>query len=94
MLSVVLDSPVHVRLRGHANSKAGDGRVCAAVSVLCYALCQRLEQLSVPYKARLEPGDAEIFSRDTEQARGAFAVLVCGMELLARQEPDCVQVTD
>ena len=90
-------------LQGHAGgAPRGQDLVCAAVSMLTYALAQRLTELDSkgalvqPPKICLTPGDAQISAIAKEnraaQVQEAFALIRSGLTLLQHHYPQQVQL--
>ena len=90
MIQAVFDG-AHVTVCGHAgHAPAGQDIVCAAVSALVYALAGRLRETGRLERFQSAPGYAEIAG--TGDCAREFALVRCGLELLARQYPDRVEV--
>lgn len=86
-----------LRVTGHAGAApAGRDLICAGVSALVYALARTVEHWGEYPQIHLEPGDARIRTRAKEgcqqQLRGAFEMTKNGLELLARQFPEYVEI--
>jgi len=80
-----------VRARGHAT---GSVEVCAAVSMLLQALAEYAAQQGALESARLESGYGEVVLRDTPHTAPAWALCVCGLELLAAEYGEYVGVAE
>lgn len=81
----------HLTVRGHAGyAESGRDIVCAAASALVYALAGTLRDTGRLTEAVMEPGRADI--RGTGDCAREFALVRCGLELLAGQYPQCVEV--
>ena len=80
----------HLTVRGHAGyGEYGKDIVCAAASALVYALAERLRETGRLEEFRCGPGYAEVTGAgDCERE---FALVRCGMELLAVRYPRCVR---
>ena len=90
MIQAVFDG-AHVTVCGHAgHAPAGQDIVCAAVSALVYALAGRLRETGRLERFQSAPGYAEIAG--TGDCAREFALVRCGLALLARQYPDRVEV--
>ena len=80
-----------LRVEGHAyRGKPGEDIVCAAASALVYALAGRLRETGRLERFQSAPGYAEI-AGSGDCAR-EFALVRCGLELLARQYPGRVEI--
>ena len=78
-------------VQGHAgDGPAGQDIVCAAASALVYALAGRLRETGRLERFQSVPGYAEI-AGSGDCAR-EFALVRCGLALLARQYPDRVEI--
>lgn len=76
-------------VRGHAGyGENGKDIVCAAASALVYALAGRLRETGRLERFESAPGYAEVTGAG-DCAR-EFALVRCGLELLAAQYPQCV----
>ena len=85
----------HLTVRGHAGyGEDGKDIVCAAASALVYALVYalagRLRETGRLERFQSAPGYAEIAG--TGDCAREFALVRCGLELLARQYPDRVEI--
>ena len=90
MIQAVFDG-AHVTVCGHAgHAPAGQDIVCAAVSALVYALAGRLRETGRLERFQSAPGYAEIAG--TGDCAREFALVRCGLALLARQYPGRVEV--
>ena len=90
MIRVRFDG-AQVTVSGHAGyAPAGRDIVCAAVSALVYALAGRLRETGRLERFQSAPGYAEIAGMG-DCAR-EFALVRCGLALLARQYPCRVEV--
>ena len=90
MIRAVFDG-THVTVCGHAgHAPAGQDIVCAAVSALVYALAGRLRETGRLERFQSAPGYAEIAG--TGDCAREFALVRCGLALLARQYPGRVEV--
>lgn len=90
-------------IQGHAGGAPwGQNLVCAAVSMLAYALAQRLTELEnqgalvQPPQIRLTSGDAQISAiakeNHADQVQEAFALIQSGLTLLHQRYPQQVQL--
>lgn len=89
--------PCAVEVRGHAGyAPPGQDIVCAAASVLCYALRAALEEAAAAHAAEAADGWTRVraWPADACRARveGMFAVCRAGFWLLAESYPGCVQI--
>ena len=90
MIRVRFDG-AQVTVSGHAGyAPAGRDIVCAAVSALVYALAGRLRETGRLERFQSAPGYAEIAG--TGDCAREFALVRCGLALLARQYPGRVEV--
>ena len=90
MIRVRFDG-AQMTVSGHARyAPAGRDIVCAAVSALVYALAGRLRETGRLERFQSAPGYAEIAG--TGDCAREFALVRCGLELLARQYPGRVEV--
>ena len=81
----------YLAVRGHAGyGRQGQDIVCAGVSALVYALAGRLRETGRLERFQSAQGYAEIAG--TGDCAREFALVRCGLELLARQYPDRVEV--
>lgn len=81
----------HLTVRGHAGyGEYGKDIVCAAASALVYALAGRLRETGRLERFQSAPGYAEIAG--TGDCAREFALVRCGLALLARQYPDRVEI--
>lgn len=86
-----------LEVRGHAGfARAGADIVCAAASMLCFALRAALEADKIPHEAAAEGGRmrirADAQERQRERCAAMFAVCRAGFRLLAERYPGCVQI--
>ena len=78
-------------VQGHAGyGPAGQDIVCAAASALVYALAGRLRETGRLERFQSAPGYAEIAG--TGDCAREFALVRCGLALLAQQYPGRVEV--
>ena len=90
MIRVRFDG-AQMTVSGHAGyAPAGRDIVCAAVSALVYALAGRLRETGRLERFQSAPGYAEIAG--TGDCVREFALVRCGLALLARQYPDRVEI--
>ena len=90
MIRVRFDG-AQMTVSGHAGyAPAGRDIVCAAVSALVYALAGRLRETGRLERFQSAPGYAEIAG--TGDCAREFALVRCGLALLARQYPGRVEV--
>ena len=90
MIRVQFDG-AQVTVSGHAGyAPAGRDIVCAAVSALVYALAGRLRETGRLERFQSAPGYAEIAG--TGDCAREFALVRCGLALLAQQYPGRVEV--
>lgn len=76
---------------GHAGyGEHGKDIVCAAASALVYALAEVLRETGRLAEAVMEPGRAEVTGRG--ECCREFAMARCGLEMLARQYPESVEL--
>ncbi len=81
----------HLTVRGHAGyGEYGKDIVCAAASALVYALAGRLRETGRLERFQSAPGYAEIAG--TGDCAREFALVRCGLALLAQQYPGRVEV--
>ena len=76
-------------LKGVA-ANLGLERLCAAASALVYALAEVLRETGRLAEAVMEPGRAEVTGRG--ECCREFAMVRCGLEMLARQYPESVEL--
>lgn len=82
-----------LEMDGHAGAApCGQDIVCAAASMLAYALASRLDDMGRLTRREMEPGRVRIGWEDTREAREASAVVEAGFRLLADAYPDHVQL--
>ena len=81
----------HLTVQGHAgHGRRGQDIVCAAASALVYALAGVLQEKEQLARGVIREGYADITGAgDCERE---FALVRCGLELLARQYPDRVEI--
>lgn len=98
------EGQVRIVAEGHANAKRNeDGRdlVCCAISTLLYTLANSLhnmEGVHTTFETREGDGRAELNAWTNEAAVGyglheRAQVIIDGLEAMAEQYPQCVQVT-
>ena len=76
---------------GHAGyGEHGKDIVCAAASALLNALAAVLRETGRMAEAVMEPGRAEVTGRG--ECCREFAMARCGLEMLARQYPESVEL--
>lgn len=81
----------HLTVRGHAGyGEYGKDIVCAAASALVYALAGRLRETGRLERFQSAPGYAEIAG--TGDCAREFALVRCGLALLAQQYPGRVEI--
>ena len=81
----------HLPVRGHAGyAEPGKDIVCAAVSALVYALAGGLQESGRLTGLDTGKGYAEVAG--TGDCDREFALVRCGLEMLAAQYPECVEV--
>ena len=81
----------YLAVRGHAGyGRQGQDIVCAGVSALVYALAGTLQETERLAEAVMEPGRAEVTGRG--ECCREFALVRCGLEMLARQYPESVEL--
>lgn len=89
--------PCRVEVRGHAGyAMPGQDIVCAAASVLCYALRAALEEAAIAHEAEAGDGWMRVRAWPADacraRAEGMFAVCRVGFRLLAGSYPGYVQI--
>lgn len=78
-------------VQGHAGyAEAGRDIVCAAASALVWALAGVLQETGRLEKMHTGTGWAEVTG--TGDCEREFALVRCGLEMLAAQYPGCVKV--
>ncbi len=83
-----------ISIKGHAEYNPGNDIVCAAVSALAQTLVQNLTDIGADVKGRVEPGDFEIVSSDSNPlVRFAFDMTMTGLKMIANTHPKHVNVT-
>ena len=81
----------HLTVRGHAGyGEYGKDIVCAAASALVYALAEVLRETGRLAEAVMEPGRAEVTGRG--ECCREFDMVRCGLEMLAGQYPESVEI--
>ena len=81
----------HLTVRGHAgHGQPGQDIVCAAVSALVYALAGVLQEKGQLARGDIREGYAD-FAGAGDCAR-EFALVRCGLEMLAVQYPESVEI--
>lgn len=89
--------PGTLEVRGHAGfARAGADIVCAAASMLCFALRAALEVEKIQHETAVEDGRMHVrawpVDARRERVEGMFAVCRAGFRLLAERYPGCVQI--
>lgn len=78
-------------MEGHAGYCGGRDIVCAAASMLFFALAGRLRELGMgEYVERCQSGEARAFVPDG--LSDAFRVILCGFRMLEETYPENVRV--
>ena len=91
MIWVAIDG-VCLTVSGHAGyGQTGQDIVCAAASILAYALAQRLADIGALDSNTFSAGDCQVCGIDCPGARQAMAFAAAGYRLLADAYPDHIQ---
>lgn len=78
-------------MEGHAGYCGGQDIVCAAASMLFFALAGRLRELGMDeYVERCRSGEARVFVPDG--LSDGFRVILCGFRMLEEKYPENVWV--
>lgn len=92
MITVCIDRDAcSLRMDGHAEyAEPGQDIVCAAATILAYALAQRLSGIA---QARIDmaEGHAYIQARANGDTLAALDTVACGFELLAAKYPENIR---
>lgn len=88
----VTAEPERLTVQGHAGfAPRGQDIVCAAVSALMLALCERLQEKNLVRELVMRPGHISVAMRGAEQET---ELVKCGLRQLERRFPQCVQVRE
>lgn len=79
-----------VLLKGHAEyAEYGKDVICAAVSMLWYAVTEKLEKEEIDFSMKEEDGYSELIVKTANQMTEiVLDVMRCGVELLAENYPN------
>ena len=82
-----------VEMNGHADYDPGHDVVCAGCSAIVYALANYLRGVGAErLEERLEPGEVRLEAVGDGAVAAAFQMAAVGLEEIARQYPEHVQV--
>ena len=92
---------IRVRMTGHADAMRNEqdhDLVCAAASMLTYTLADVFERYCVRPVCDLKPGNALLEGTprvmNASYFRAAYEAIMVGYEQLARQYPNCIEVSE